>query len=113
MVRRGLQGRLRFMQFRILNAINGVANQLTAGQMHLSNPFQTEELGGLFKRLYEPLLRPALEASGLSAHFSPHSLVALLQPRFRERYLSEKFQLLNLVNLRLPATAPIREAGRS
>jgi hypothetical protein len=112
MVRRGLQGRLRFLQFRLLNAVNGVANHLTAGRVQLSNPFQTEELGGLYKRHYEALLAAAAEESRLSEYLPPQVLRTILQPRLRERYLAEKFQILNIISLRLPRTAAIHQEGR-
>ena len=99
MVTRGLRDKLHYLEFRLLNAVNGCLVYFGDGVHLLTNPYQTEELAAVFKRSYAGQLKKDLEASGISALLPGPVLDELVRPRIREKHLSEKFQLLSLARL--------------
>ena len=99
--KRGVKGQLHYFRFRILNALNDCAAFLTDGRCLWDNPFQTEELGALYKRLYASKLRKAVEAPGIAKVLRCSNLDVdwFVRPKLRQHQVSQKFQLLNLANL--------------
>jgi hypothetical protein len=100
LVTRGLEGRVKYLHFRMLNALNAWSVFLANGKNLLQNPFQTEELGALYKRVFSNKMLEGLQVLGDSGVFGQCTdFEKFSGSKVRERYLSEKYQLLNFAHL--------------